>query len=211
MADAPGIQWSRGDIPREGRDETKGTVMTVRLFYVLGLVLVALTAASPVLAGPGPAGRPQQPDGWVRYQSFHSNFGTYKDPSPWKGDDIYNQTGQQQTAKQLAAGTYEPGDYYVFQVTIQGDGTVDSYHVHATGTGNWQVKYFHGKTNITSEVVAGTYETPVLDGTTWVLKVKVWIGNAGTSMERLLAISSTINPIQIDTVRIKASYTGCGC
>ena len=183
--------------------------MKVRFAGVVVGILATFVFAGTVLGAP--AGRPIQPDGWVRYQSFHSNFGTYIDPTPWKGDDIYNSTGKYQTSKQLAEGTYEPGDYYVFQITIESDGPADSYHVHATGTGNWTVKYLRGKTNITAAVVDGTYETPTLDGTDLVLKVKVWIGGAGTSMERLVKITSASDASRSDTVRIKASYSGCGC
>lgn len=128
-----------------------------------------------------------------------------------EGRQHLNSTGRYQTAKQLAAGVYDPGAYYVFQVFIQNEGPADSFMVHATGTGNWVVKYQRHKKNITSAVVDGTYETPTLDGTNLLLKVKVWIGDPGTSMERLVTITSVGDPSRSDTVRIKASYTACGC
>jgi hypothetical protein len=169
--------------------------------------LAIAVAASPVLAG----GAKPRPDGWVRYYSFQSQFGTYVEPTSWKGNDIYNTTGRYQTSKQFAAGVYEPGDFYVFQVTIENDGPAGRFRVGATGTGNWMVRYQRGNTNITSAVVNGTYETPVLDDNRHVLKVKVWVGNAGTSMQRLLTITSVSDPTRKDAVRIRASYTSCSC
>jgi hypothetical protein len=176
-------------------------------------IATVLVGAVPALAGPRPAGPGvYQPDGWVRYHSFHSGFGDYVDPTAWKGDDIYNSTGKYQTAKQQAIGTYEPGDYYVFQVTFQNDGSTDRFQVTATGTGNWTVKYYVGKTNVTDAITGGIFLTKQLNhGETQRLKVKVWIGDVGTSMERLLAITSLSDSAKSDTVRIKASYSSCGC
>ena len=184
----------------------------MRLIALAGALVCALLSASPVFAQSGASGGvPPQPDGWVRYHSLHAGGDKYLEVEPWKGDNVYNSSGRYQTSKQLAGGNYAPGAYYVFQVTIESDGSADSYRVRATGTGNWVTKYQRGKTNITSAVVNGTYETPVLDGTQLVLKVKVWIGNPGESIERLLTVTSVSNPNRSDTVRIKASYSLCGC
>ena len=162
--------------------------MVLRVVFLVGALVCAMLAANPVLAGDAATGGPVafQPDGWVRYHSFHSDGVRYLDLQPWKGDNIYNRTGRYQTSKQLAGGSFGNDPYYVFQVTIQSDGSPDSYRVHATGTAgpHWGVKFQRGKTNITSAVVNGTYETPVLDDTTTALKVKVLIGDPGSSIER---------------------------
>ena len=179
---------------------------------VLGALLVGTSVAVPLpVAGASSGLASYQPDGWVRYRAFHYDGGRIVEPTPWKGDNIYNSTGRYQTSKQVAGGVYAPGAYYVFQVFIQNEGPADSFKVHATGPGNWVVKYQRGKFNVTSAVVNGTYETPVLDGTNMLLKVKVWIGDPGTSIERQLKITSVGDPSKSDTVRIKSNYIACGC
>lgn len=182
----------------------------MRALALIGALVCAVFAASPVLAG---AGVSYQPDAWVRYHSFHTDGDRYLDVQPWKGDNIYNTTGRYQTSKQRASGSFGNNPYYVFQVAIESDGAADSYRVHATGTGgpHWGAKFQRGKTNITSAVVNGTYETETLDGTQVVLKVKVFIGDPGSSIERLITITSVSDPTRTDTVRIKVSYTACGC
>ena len=181
----------------------------------LMIVLVAgLFSASPVSAGPGsPGGVTYRPDGWVRFHSYHYQGGTLVDPSAWHGDDIYNTTARNQVAKRhnVAAEPLD-GNYDQFQVTIQNDGATDRFRVGATGPGDWVVKYYRGKTNVTAEVVGGTFMTRSLGhGESVVLKVKVWIGHVDTSVARLLTISSVNNPSQKDAVRIKDSFSGCGC
>lgn len=181
----------------------------------LMIVLVGgLFSASPVLAGGGSyGGVAYRPDGWVRFHSYHYQGGKLVDPSAWHGDDVYNTTAVNQVAKRHnVAGEPLDGNYDVFQVTIQNDGATDRFRVGATGNGNWVVRYYRGKTNITTAVVGGTFMTRSLaSGESLVLRVKVWIGDVDTSVARLLTISSVGNPSQKDAVRIKDSFSGCGC
>lgn len=186
-----------------------------RLLLVLSLVLAGgVLSATPVLAEGISAGSAAfRPDGWVRYHSYHYHHGKLVDPSEWTGDDVYNSTGKHQTAKQRHIAA-EPltGNYDVFQMTIQNDGPTDQFRVSALGTGDWVVKYFRGTTNITPKIVGGSYLTRSLGpGESVVIKVKVWIGDADTSIVRLLTIKSVGDPSRADTVRIKASMEGCGC
>lgn len=180
--------------------------------------LLSLLIAAPAFAANDADGANlptavRQPDAWVRYYSFKSYFGTYVDPRAWKGKNIYNTTGVNQTVKDTAAGTYEPGDHYIYQVTIQNDGQgSDRFSLKATGQGNWTTRYFRGTNNITSAVVAGTYNTPSLAaGEKFVIKVKLYIGNAGTNVTRLITATSVANGNRKDAVRIRAEYVGCGC
>lgn len=186
----------------------------IRHIAVMIVLVGGLFSASPVLAGAGSAGGiAYRPDGWVRFHSYHYQGGKLVDPSAWHGDDIYNTTGRNQVAKRhnVAAEPLD-GNYDQFQVTIQNDGAADRFRVGATGTGNWVVKYYRGRTNVTAEVVGGTFKTRSLGhGESVLLTVKVWIGDPDTSVIRLLTISSVGNPSRVDAVRIKDSFSGCGC
>ncbi len=179
--------------------------------FLLGAMLAG-TVASPALAGE-PSVPTYRPDGWVRYYSAHWDGGKSVDPSPWKGDGIYNTTGRYQTAKRVIGGSsLPPGFYLVFQVMIENDGSTDRFRIGASGSDdNWAVKYFRGTTNITSAVEDGTYQTRSLGhGERVMLKVKVRIGSV-SPMVRLLTITSVGNPNRVDAVRIKGSLEGCGC
>ncbi|HYI21560.1 MAG TPA: hypothetical protein VEX62_02890 [Candidatus Limnocylindrales bacterium] len=178
---------------------------------LLGAMLAG-TAASPALAGE-PSALTYRPDGWVRYYSARWDGGKSVDPSPWKGDGIYNTTGRYQTAKRVIGGSsLPPGFYLVFEVMIENDGSTDRFRIDASGSDDqWVVKYFRGTTNITSAVEDGTYQTRSLGhGEKLMLKVKVRI-DADSPMVRLLTITSVGNPNRVDAVRIKGNFEGCGC
>ena len=181
-----------------------------RQIALLGALLLCLLAATPTHAA-----ATYRPDGWVRFHSERWDGGSnkYVTPSPWKGDDIYNLTGRYQTAKRnMIYSTPPPGLYYVFEVTIENDGAPDRFRIAASGTGNWQVKYFRQTTNITSDVVGGTYLTRSLaHGEKAILKMKVWVGYTDAATTRQLTITSIGNPGRADVVRVKASRSGCGC
>ena len=151
-----------------------------------------------------------RPDAWVRYTAYTVYSKTYKHPSPWVGDNIYNATGRKQTETESAGGWYEPGGYFTFQVAIENDGAADRFTLRADGTGSSRVKYFRGSTNITSAVVNGTYQTPeVAPGATFVIKVRIVLD--GAAVERLVKATSVADPGKADTVRIRVVYTGCSC
>ena len=180
-------------------------------------LMVATLGVAPtsVLGSIGPAGvqaaAGTQPDGSVRYTAYTIPMKTYKRPSAWVGDNIYNVTGRNQTAHEKAGGWYEPGSYFTFQVAIENDGAADRFTLRADGTGSGRVKYFRGSTNITSAVVNGTYQTPELaSAATFVIKVRVYI-DAEISLARLITATSVADPAKSDTVRIRVSYSVCTC
>jgi hypothetical protein len=174
---------------------------------------LAVIASTPVAASAGAgASEPGQPDGWVRFKSYQSPFGTYPNPTAWTGDNVYDATGRTQTQSMRAAGAYERGTRLVYVVAIQNDGSADSFLVKATGTGSWSVAYFARHTDVTREVVEGTYRTARLQpGERAFIKVKVRLGGAGSSVMRRIAVSSVKDPARQDVVRVAASYSACGC
>ena len=92
----------------------------------------------------------RKPDGRV-------NVGT----GAYVGNNVYNTTG----ASQNRTGSALRGQSVSFDISIQNDGTsADRFKVKATGTATtrYTVAYYHGATNITTKVVAGTYLTPSL-------------------------------------------------
>lgn len=181
--------------------------------------LMALAAAALMLASVGATAQASpasaatfKPDGWVRYRSFKSQTGTYLEPGPWAGDNIYDLSGRNQKVIQRAGGSYAPDAHFVFEVRAQNDGAADRFKVNVTGTGDWVVRYFHGTTNITSAVVAGTYRTPIVGaGSSVTLKVKVWIGAPGMDVMRLVTLTSAADVTKQDAVKIRIRYSACSC
>ena len=83
---------------------------------------------------------------------------------PFVGNNVFNATGLRQTASVENYNELE-GAYYSFDISIQNDGNrSDRFKVKATGTATsgWKVAYFRGTTNITSAIVAGTFQTSSL-------------------------------------------------
>jgi hypothetical protein len=83
----------------------------------------------------------------------------------------------------------------------------DRFTVAATGAAasKYKVTYFRGTTNITTAVVAGTYQTANLAPgatTSITAKVKVLTGaTASSKVVRLVRISSVGDPASIDAVK----------
>jgi hypothetical protein len=140
-----------------------------------------------------------QPDGRIRRGS-----GTYV------GNDIYNDDG----TGQARTGSATPGSTIKFGISVQNDGNVSqNLTVHATGTtqAGYRVRYFHGTTEITTAVVAGSFETPVLAaGGAYLVTAKVKVlANAavGSSVIRLVTLTSESEPAKTDTVKFVVSRT----
>jgi hypothetical protein len=119
------------------------------------------------------------------------------------GDNIYNTTG----ANQTRTGSASPGNKVSFGISIQNDGsTADSYTVLVTGIASraYTVRYFHGTVDITSAVVAGTYQTPSIAPTsTYLIKAQVTVTSdaaVGTKFKRLVTITSFGDTGQKDAV-----------
>jgi hypothetical protein len=120
------------------------------------------------------------------------------------GNDIYNGDGTNQTR----VGKKATGGTLTFTISIQNDGTDDDQvSVYATGVAaaNYQVSYFSGTTEITGQVVTGTYKTPFLaPGATFPIKakVKVLAGAAiGSSVTRMVYLNSAADPAKQDVVK----------
>jgi len=133
------------------------------------------------------------PDGRIRTGS-----------GPFVGNDIYNTTGTDQA--NTVSST--PGSTIRFGISVQNDSVVyaDSFTLLATGTTSamYGVTYFKGTTNITADVVAGTYTTPtVATGATYLITARVKVrgsATAGSSVTRLVTITSLGDGTRQDAV-----------
>jgi hypothetical protein len=130
-----------------------------------------------------------------------------KGSGSYVGNNIYNLTGLNQTR----SGTTTRGNTINFTVSVQNDATsADSFKVIPTGTNTtgYSIKYFHGTTDITSAVVAGTFQTPsIAPGGKYGIKAKVTIGSAaatGSSITRLVTITSVGDNSKQDAVKFIA-------
>ncbi len=120
------------------------------------------------------------------------------------GNNIYNQTGD----NQARSGGKGVGGTITFTISVQNDGTdEEQLSVYSTGAfaANFEVTYWQGTTNITGQVVTGTYRTPYLNpGATFAIqaKVKVLAGaTVGSSVTRLVSLTSVADPSKVDVVR----------
>jgi len=133
---------------------------------------------------------------------------------PFVGNNVYNTTGARQTDTEDWYDTSGAGTYYVFEISIQNDGTqADRFKVKATGTPTtgWTVKYFHGTSNITTAVVAGTYQTSSLaPGATYLITAKLTIRTGG-SVTRLVTITSAADATKKDAVKFGLKEVACAC
>ena len=136
-------------------------------------------------------------------------------PAPYVGNNVYNTTGAHQTSRANYYGTSFPGDLYTFDISIQNDGTrADRFKVKATGTATtgWKVQYFHGATNVTSRVVAGTYRTSSLvPSATYLIKANVTLVSLSAGPTRLVTITSAADATRKDAVKFVFKLATCGC
>jgi hypothetical protein len=209
---------------------------------VLSLLLITLTAAfvaTPALAVSGGDRNPgtrntgasvpqvaesaersalqslivRKPDGRIRLSATGYPGKIKPQSGPFVGNNVYNTTGVRQTATEAWYGTSFPGSYYIFDISIQNDGTrADRFRVKATGaaTTGWAIKYFRGTTNITLAVKAGTYQTGSLaPGATYLITAKLTF--PGGDISRLVTITSTADATRKDAVKFALKYAACGC
>ena len=135
----------------------------------------------------------RRPDGRIR-----------KGSGAFIGDNVYNTTGLDQTK----TGRATRGSTIIFGISNQNDGNVsDRFKLAATGaaTAMYGVRYLRGTTEITAAVVAGTYKTPSLaPGAKYLITAKVKVKSSatvGSSVTRLMTISSVADPAKVDAVR----------
>jgi len=154
----------------------------------------------------------RKPDGRIRLGTHGYPGTTTSYHAKFVGNNIYNTTGARQKATVENFNELE-GAFKTFDISIQNDGTrADRFKVKATGaaTGGWTVAYFHGSTNITSAVVAGTFRTASLaPGATYPIRAKITKGSG--NMTRLVTIRSVADPTKIDAVKFRYKEGACGC
>ena len=134
-----------------------------------------------------------RPDGRIR----RGATGTYV------GDDIYNTTGRNQTR----TGSAAPGGSVRYWVSAQNDAPIpDTLRLKGTTTSaGFVVNYTVDGTDITAQVTAGTYTTPVLaPGATHLVKVVVTVTDtapAGSSLNASILVTSNTAAATKDKVR----------
>jgi spore coat protein U-like protein len=190
---------------------------------LLSAAVVAASLAGPVSAAADGTGlglaAARQPDGRIRLQKIaYELFPNESYSRPWIGNNVYNTTATGQRARERWFDTTPGWQRWVFGVSIQNDGTSsDRIKVKATGNvlAGWKVKYFRGRTNITSAVVAGTFKTPRLaPGGKYLIKAKVTRaaeGFAGGDLSRLVTLTSVGNAAKQDAVKLVMHEVVCGC
>jgi hypothetical protein len=146
-----------------------------------------------------------------RYVSYRPDALISKSASSgYAGDDIYNDTGNNQGRTAEVAR----GDKQVFYVRGQNDGdAVDTFTVDGcASTGNFRVTYFRGTTNVTSAVVGGTYRMrDVNPGLAATLRAVVKVAGdtpVGASKACAVTITSTRKPTLSDTVKAVVEARG---
>ncbi len=154
----------------------------------------------------------RMPDGRIRLGTHGYPGKTTSYHATFVGNNIYNTTGAHQKATVEGFSELE-GAFKTFDISIQNDGTrADRFNVKATGaaTGGWTLTYFHGTTNITSAVVAGTFRTSSLaPGATYLIRARITKGSG--NMTRLVTIRSVADVTKVDAVRFAYKEISCGC
>ena len=154
----------------------------------------------------------RKPDGRIRLGTHGYPGTTTSYHATFVGNNVYNTTGARQKATVENFNELE-GAFKTFDISIQNDGTrADRFKVKATGaaTGGWTVTYFHGTTNITSAIVAGTFRTASLaPGATYPISARITKGSG--NMTRLVTIRSVADATKIDAVAFAYKEIACGC
>ena len=119
------------------------------------------------------------------------------------GDDVYNTTGRNQTR----TGSAAPGGSVRYWVSAQNDAPIpDTLRLKGTTTSaGFVVRYTVDGIDITPQVTAGTYTTPVLaPGATHLVKVVVTVTEtapAGSSLNASMLVTSNTAAATKDKVR----------
>jgi len=122
------------------------------------------------------------------------------------GDDIYDATGRRQSR----SGSVKRGQTLTLYLSVQNDGRRDERFGVQGGrsTSAFRVRYYKGKTDITSTVIAGTYRTAKLSprGTATIkVLVTAYPGSSvGARVTRTVVAWSPANARRQDTVRFTA-------
>jgi len=139
-----------------------------------------------------------QPDNWIR-----------NDGGSWFGDDVYNLTGNNQTAYQSVADNVTAN----YEIRIQNDGnSSDSFIVTGNATsGNWTVEYYDSlSVNITANITGSGWLTGALTSGNY-----TWISAnitpsdlpGGSSFDVLVTSQSVGDSNQKDIVKASTNVT----
>ena len=174
--------------------------------------------ASLAGGGTAPPATLRQPDGLIRNAPYGA----------WRGNDIHNTDATDQTVNR----TVRARRWVNFTVRILNDGdTAEAFMVGASdpttnpttnlfgpddvfdgSSAGFRVRYYDHGVNITDAIVAGTYETPILEPGDWYqIKVKVRVNGSaepGAAVERLLTISSVGDAGAMDAVMFSVARRG---
>ena len=190
--------------------EDFGDPYTITVGLTLGSAGWQISTGGCAQASPAVA---RKPDGRIRRGTYGYPGKTKSDHAAFVGNNIYNTTGARQKA--VVESFNEPeGAFYTFDISIQNDRTrADRFKVKATGAatrGGWKVAYFHGTTNITAAIVAGTFRTASLaPGASYLIVAKLTQGSETTT--RLVTIRSVADPTKVDAVKFGYKRGACGC
>ncbi|MEP7379337.1 MAG: hypothetical protein ABI725_07220 [Chloroflexota bacterium] len=142
--------------------------------------------------GGGGGGGADQPDGRI------NKFG-----GAYLGNNIYNTDGTHQSK----SGTARVGYIVEFHLSLQNDGDeVDKYQlsIDAGSTAMYRIKFYRGSSDITAQVLAGTYQTPAIGpGSKLIITVDVIVkkgATVGSSVRRLVTITSVNDNAQVDAL-----------
>jgi hypothetical protein len=195
----------------------QATVIVTELFAEPYRITVGLTLGSAgwqiSTGGCAQAGVAiRKPDGRIRLGTHGYPGTTTSYHATFVGNNVYNTTGARQKVTVENSNELE-GAFKTFDISIQNDGNrADRFKVKATGaaTGGWTVTYFHGTTNITSAIVAGTFRTASLaPGATYPIRARITKGSG--NMTRLVTIKSVADATKIDAVAFAYKQIACGC
>ena len=177
------------------------------LLLMLAMSVVGATSASAATANYRPDGRILQPCD-PQYEDC---------PVTWLGNNVYNSNAVGQTAEYFDQQGVSYDGPIDFRIRIQNDGArADRFRVAASGsTSGYRVKFFHGTTDITAAVRAGTYRTPTLaPGAYYGIKARVTLRPEavnGDKAMRLITLTSVGNPDKKDAVMLVRQFSTCGC
>jgi hypothetical protein len=215
-------------LANERNDGVRPQVAIRPMAAVFLAALAAAMLASPILARIDPSGvqaaaATHRPDASIRvvksryYIDYEGKWFTYQAYPSWQGVGIYNSTA----TGQIARADWQYGccnEKHTFSISIRNNGTAsDRFTVKATGSGlsGWTVKYFKGTTNITSAVVAGTYQTPLIaPGGQFLMTAKMTGAAASETLagSRLVTVASSADPTKKDAVKFQLhEATWCYC
>jgi hypothetical protein len=149
---------------------------------------------------------------WSARALSHQPDASLKGPkdSGFEGDDVYNTTGEGQSARSRAW----TGISRSFDVRVQNDGAVsDPLTVGGCGsTTGFEVHYSDGGVDVTSAVVDGTFATEALaPGSAKTIRVTIDVKHAavlGSVKTCALTTSSVGNTGRKDVVKIKLEVSG---